>query len=396
MLRESQEKDYTLFENILNGFAYCRMLWDKDNRPVDFIYLAVNNSFEKLTGLRKKDILGKKATEIIPAIKDTHPELFDIYGKVALTGKKNKFDIYFKPLKKWLSISVYSPEKGYFIAVFDDITERKETEDELRAAEKESQRIINLVPGIIVTADANTRCFKKCNSAMTKILGFSNKEFLSRPFMEFLHPDDRQKTIDEIEKQFKGSSVAKFENRYICKDGSYKWLRWQATAADEQGTVYAIATDITEHKKAEYLILKQKKELESKNIALKEIVDMVTVEKEEINEKMIATLEKLIMPELHKLKSRVSRSNKKLIELIEKNLQDLSSSFGKRISSMEAGLSAREVEICDMIKNGLKNKKTAKILQISVRTVETTRKNIRRKLNLKNKNINLQTYLRTL
>ncbi len=124
-LQESEKKYHSLFENMLDGFAYCKILVDENNKPIDFVYLEVNDAFERLTGLRKEDVVGKKVTEIIPGIKEAHPELFSIYGKVALTGEETKFDIYFKPLKIWLSISVYSPQKGYFVAVFENITELK-------------------------------------------------------------------------------------------------------------------------------------------------------------------------------------------------------------------------------------------------------------------------------
>ncbi len=135
-LQESEEKYRSLFEKMLNGFAYCKILLDENNHPVDFVYLEVNDSFERLTGLKKEDVVGKKASEAIPTIKDTHPELFDIYGKVALTGKQAKFDIYFEPLDIWLSISVYSPQKGYFVAVFDNITKRKQAQEGLRESEE--------------------------------------------------------------------------------------------------------------------------------------------------------------------------------------------------------------------------------------------------------------------
>jgi len=131
-LRESESRYRFLFENMLDGFAYCKMILDENNRPTDFVYLEVNDSFEKLTGLKKEDVIGKLVTEAIPSIKDKNPELFDIYGNVALTGRETEFDIYFEPLEKWLSISVYSPGKGYFVAVFDDITERKRAEEEIR------------------------------------------------------------------------------------------------------------------------------------------------------------------------------------------------------------------------------------------------------------------------
>jgi len=129
-LLESQEQYHSLFENMLDGFVYCEMLYDEQNRPIDFVYLDVNKSFERLTGL--KDVEGKKVTEVIPGIKELSPELFEIYGRVALTGKTEKFEIYFKPLAKHLSVSVYSPQKGYFAAVFDDITEQKRFEEKLK------------------------------------------------------------------------------------------------------------------------------------------------------------------------------------------------------------------------------------------------------------------------
>jgi diguanylate cyclase (GGDEF)-like protein/PAS domain S-box-containing protein len=128
-LRESENQYHSLFENMLDGFAYCKMLYDEQVRPVDFIYLDVNTAFKQLTGL--KDVVGKKVTEVIPGIKELNPELFESYGRVALTGKPEKFEIDFKPLAKSLSISVYSPAKEYFVAVFDDITEHKLYEEKL-------------------------------------------------------------------------------------------------------------------------------------------------------------------------------------------------------------------------------------------------------------------------
>ncbi len=130
------------------------------------------------------------------------------------------------------------------LKIFRDITKRKKAEAELK-------HTIEVVPGIIAKANAHTGYFTDCNPELSNILGFSSEEFLARPFIEFVHPDDRQSTVNEVEKQLKGSPVAGFENRYICKDGSYRWLAWRATAPDEKGTVYAAATDITERKQAE-------------------------------------------------------------------------------------------------------------------------------------------------
>src|SRR5512142_242634 len=138
-LRRSEELYRSLFENMLNGFAYCRMLFE-GNRPADFIYLAVNASFTKLTGL--KDVVGKRVTEVIPGIRESDPALFDIYGRVAMSGVPEHFEMHLKTLDMWFSISVYSPAKGHFVAVFDVVTERKKAEEKIATLNEELRRNI--------------------------------------------------------------------------------------------------------------------------------------------------------------------------------------------------------------------------------------------------------------
>jgi PAS domain S-box-containing protein len=127
-LEESEEKYRHLFENMLNGFAYCKIITDDKEKPTDFVYLEVNDAFERLTGLKKEEVVGKKATEALLTIKKDNPELFEIYGRVASSGKPERFEVYFKPPNIWLSISAYSPKKGFFAAVFENITEQKQKE----------------------------------------------------------------------------------------------------------------------------------------------------------------------------------------------------------------------------------------------------------------------------
>jgi len=127
-LRESEERRRSLFENMLDGYAYCKMLFDH-GRPQDFVYVDVNPAFERLTGL--KDVVGQKVSHVIPGIQDSNPELFEIYGRVATTGKPEKFETYVPSLGIWFSVSVFSPVKEYFAAVFENITERKKSENVL-------------------------------------------------------------------------------------------------------------------------------------------------------------------------------------------------------------------------------------------------------------------------
>lgn len=122
----SEARYRSLFQNMVEGVAYCKMLYEQGT-PQDFIYLEVNAVFEQLTGL--KNVVGKRVSELIPRIRQLNPELFDIYGRVAQTGQVESFETFLPTLNTWFKVVVYSLEKEYFVAVFEDITERKKSEE---------------------------------------------------------------------------------------------------------------------------------------------------------------------------------------------------------------------------------------------------------------------------
>ena len=93
--------------------------------------------------------------------------------------------------------------------------------------------------------------FIRLNPAWEKTLGFSREELQSKPMFDFVHPDDRERTLAQNRKVRMGGQAHAFENRYICKNGSYKWLLWNATADVDHQLIYSVARDITERKQAE-------------------------------------------------------------------------------------------------------------------------------------------------
>lgn len=93
--------------------------------------------------------------------------------------------------------------------------------------------------------------FKRLNPAWERTLGFSREELMSRPFIEFVHPDDRERTLHQNAAVRAGGQALAFENRYLSKDGSFRWLLWNAAPAIDEQTVYSVARDITEGKRAE-------------------------------------------------------------------------------------------------------------------------------------------------
>jgi diguanylate cyclase (GGDEF)-like protein/PAS domain S-box-containing protein len=126
---ESEIRYRSLFENMLEGFAHCEIIFDDCGRPIDFVYLAVNNAFGKLTGLA--NVVGKKFSEVVPGGKDSQPELFERYSRVALTSHPERFEIEIEALGMWFCISAYGAGTGSFVATFDNITARKQAEESL-------------------------------------------------------------------------------------------------------------------------------------------------------------------------------------------------------------------------------------------------------------------------
>ena len=129
------------------------------------------------------------------------------------------------------------------VLVFRDITELNQTREEL-------DRYFTLSLDLLCIAGEDGY-FKRLNPAWQKVLGFSVEELLAKPYLDFVHPNDRRATIQEAEKQSRGLEVISFENRYLCKDGSYKWLSWSASPVAARGMIYAMARDVTELKRAE-------------------------------------------------------------------------------------------------------------------------------------------------
>jgi PAS domain S-box-containing protein len=93
--------------------------------------------------------------------------------------------------------------------------------------------------------------FKQLNPAWERTLGFTREELMSKPFIEFVHPDDRDRTLKQNASVRSGGQALGFENRYLCKDGSYRWLRWNAAPDPSEGVIYSVARDITDYKLAE-------------------------------------------------------------------------------------------------------------------------------------------------
>ncbi len=178
--------------------------------------------------------------------------------------------------------SVYTDAAGHVLGVFAaarDVTAQKAAEAEIaRQREMELEQLVErahsrelldavfqTLPDLICIAGLDGY-FRVLNPAWEHTFGWTTAELCAQPYVEFVHPDDRQPTLDAADAQVRrGEAVISFENRYRCRDGSYRWLQWNSLPLAERGILVANARDVTERKQAEEALARSLRELERRS-----------------------------------------------------------------------------------------------------------------------------------
>ncbi|MHB8881565.1 MAG: hybrid sensor histidine kinase/response regulator [Thermodesulfovibrionales bacterium] len=251
-LRASEGLYRSLFSNMLNGFAYCRMIFE-DDLPRDFVYLSVNDAFSILTGLT--DVVDRKVSEVIPGIRESDPELLEIYGRVSRTGLPERFEMFVGALQKWFWLSVYSPKKDHFVAVFDVITERKLAEAALQESERKYRSLVDhAVVGVYRSNIEGT--FLYVNKAMADIMGYNSRdELLAEPVLSrFKRPGDREPFIVNLKEK---GMLSGYEVGITTRSGDDKTIVISAVLDDNM--ISGMVMDITVQKKLEAQLLQAQK-----------------------------------------------------------------------------------------------------------------------------------------
>ena len=265
-LAESEQVYRSLFHNMLNGFAYCQMIY-QEGQPWDFLYLKVNEAFYTLTGLR--EVEGRRVSELIPGIRESDARLLEVYGRVAKYGQPERFEVYIEALADWYSISVYCPQPGYFVAVFDVITERKRTEKELLRNE-EIMREMSAMAHIGAWEFNPLTLRGSWTEETARIHETDPHEPLDvARGLNFYHADSRpliEQAVKEIMATGKGYDL---ELEIVTAKGNRKWVRTMGRATMQDGKVVEVhgaLQDITDRKAAEQLEF-AKEEAETANRA---------------------------------------------------------------------------------------------------------------------------------
>ncbi|PKP09075.1 MAG: hypothetical protein CVU09_12875 [Bacteroidetes bacterium HGW-Bacteroidetes-4] len=321
-LIQNENEFRSLFENMSSAFAYHKIITDSNNKPIDYVFIDINNKYEELTGLKKEKIIGKRVLEIIPNLEQ---EWIEKFGQVALTGVPTEYTNYVEAFDRYYQTKVYSPQTNHFVVVFFEITEQIKTQQALKASEERYQ--LAIAASNLGIWDWFTDSDEVFYSDLWKSqLGYQPHELEGKfeTWKELLHPDDKWQAVALIEKYLKhpqGQFITEFRLRH--KEGHYVWIHNRAEAlVDEQNKVkrmFGTHLDITKTKlaqmelnnyqqKLEHLVHERTNELMQSNEELNSANEELMV----INEKLASQKQELelTLERLRKTQAQLIQSEK--------------------------------------------------------------------------------------
>jgi PAS domain S-box-containing protein len=266
--------------------------------------------------------------------------------------------------------------------------------------------LFQLAADSIVLIDPVTSEIVKFNDSAHQNLGYSREEFEKIKIKDLDVQEPPEKFFNRTKKIAKGLPLESFETMQKGKDGTVRNVHVCGSSITFKGKKYILSIwrDITELKKYEYALKEkefklseQAKNLEETNTALKVLLRIRNEEKEGLEENILSNVTQLIYPYLTKLsRTKLNAEQMNYLKIVESNMKAITSSLVPKLASGSIGLTPRELEVANLVKNGLSNQEISDALCLSDNAISFHRKNIRSKLKLKGKKINLRTYLQNL
>jgi PAS domain S-box-containing protein len=249
-LQVKNQQITTIWESMTDAYVTL----DRDWRII-YTNPTATEVVRQLVGLTPEEFLGKSYWEVFPW---TVGNIVEQEYRRAVTDRVGvHFEVLYEPTGTWFEIHAYPSEIGLGI-YFSNINERKQNETERIQAERERDRFFDLSLDLLAIANFEGY-FLRLNPAWEQTLGFTAVELMAQPYLDLVHPDDLAATLAVSQGLSAGQMAIGFENRFRCKDGSYRWLSWSSRPYDEQNLVYAVAHDITERKRQEAALLQSER-----------------------------------------------------------------------------------------------------------------------------------------
>ncbi|MFW5799463.1 MAG: PAS domain S-box protein, partial [Spirochaetota bacterium] len=190
-LKQSEEKYSSLFSKMLNGFGYYKLITDENGKGIDLEVIEVNEAFEKLTGYDSKDVIGKKLSDIAPQGWYQLNKLIEIYTNVAVKRVDKRFEQYFDFFDMWLSIYAYSPKANYVATIFEDITERKKAEKELKEAKFKAEESNRAKSEFLANMSHEIRTPMNAVLGFTELLNKLITDKKQKSYLEYIQTSSR-------------------------------------------------------------------------------------------------------------------------------------------------------------------------------------------------------------
>lgn len=400
-LKESELKYRGIFENIAD--VYYRA--DLEGR----VLLASPSAVETLGYESLDEIVGKNIA------KDFYsdPQARENFLNQILKNGKAKFHSVLK-CKDGKSIIAETNSRLVYDAngevvglegIFRDITDRVDAEKRLKQSEERFRMLVETMHEGLVVQDETGR-ITYGNRAFFEMLGRPEAKLVGRPLADFFERKD--KNLYKKQMLTLGEEVKSIEMTWVDQNGKKISTRVSPVPLYEGGGrlkgTFAVVTDITDLKETENTLRKREAQLKTKrdnleevNAALKVLLQKREEDKIELEDNVMSSVAKLIKPYFEKIKKTdLNEQQRAFLSIMESNFNEITSPFARKMSMKYLNLTTAELQIANMIKQGHITKKIAKLRRISPRTVDTHRKNIRRKLGLENKKANLRSHLLSL
>jgi PAS domain S-box-containing protein len=301
-----------------------------------------------------------------------------------------------------------SKEEQFLLSVaylMTGIIERKRSQEKLRVSEERYRTLVENASDFIFMLDEEGKV-SSLNKAAAQLLGKGTEEVMGKSITELFPKEISDNYLKNINQVFRKGLSLRNESK-LATGKKELWISDSLNPVrDSQGKVVAVlvvSRDITKRRKIEEELRQTTRELkiereamERKNITLREILSQIDAEKDGIKQQIAANLEQTIIPILLKLKEFSDPFPRRLFEMLERDLREISSPFLTSLKYTYSKLSPRELEICRLIKNGMTSKEIARVLSISPTTAYKYRQLIRKKLQLVKTETNLQSFLQIL